>query len=191
MTPTTTIEAVNIMLASIGEAPVNSLASGLVDAALAQNILSAVSRDVQSKGWSFNTDKKVKLSPTAGGEIILPANTLKADISVATNQLDLVQRGNRMYNRATHTFVIGTSVELDLVSMLDFESLPETARRFITLKSARTFQDQTVGSRELHGFQERDEMSAWIELQESESDTADYTIFDSQDTYAIINRNRY
>lgn len=191
MTPTTTIEAVNIMLASIGEAPVNSLASGLVDAALAQNILSAVSRDVQSKGWSFNTDKKVKISPTAAGEIILPPNTLKADISVNDRETDLVQRGNKMYNRISHSFLVGKSVELDLVSMLDFEMLPEAARRFITLKGARMFQDQTVGSRELHGFQERDEMAAWIELQDSESDNADYTIFDNIDTYAIVNRNRY
>ena len=53
---TTELEAVNIMLSSIGEAPVNSLSSGLVDAELAQTTLHNVSREVQAAGWSFNTE---------------------------------------------------------------------------------------------------------------------------------------
>ena len=46
---TTELEAVNIMLSSIGEAPVNSLSSGLVDAELAQTTLHNVSREVQAQ----------------------------------------------------------------------------------------------------------------------------------------------
>ena len=46
-TPTTELEAVNIMLSTIGEAPVNNLDSGLVDAETAETILKNVSRDVQ------------------------------------------------------------------------------------------------------------------------------------------------
>lgn len=54
--PTTVLEAVNTMLSSIGEAPVNSLASGFEDAELAESIINNVNREVQSKGFVFNTD---------------------------------------------------------------------------------------------------------------------------------------
>ena len=46
-TPTTQLQAVNSMLSTIGEAPVNSLSSGLVDAETAETVLNEVSRDVQ------------------------------------------------------------------------------------------------------------------------------------------------
>ena len=46
-TPTTKLEAVNTMLSTIGEAPVNNLSSGLVDAETAETILNNVSRSVQ------------------------------------------------------------------------------------------------------------------------------------------------
>ena len=44
LTATTKLEAVNTLLSSIGEAPVNSLTSGLVDAELAETILDSTSR---------------------------------------------------------------------------------------------------------------------------------------------------
>ena len=53
LSATTKLEAVNIMLSTIGENPVNSLTSGLVDAELAETILGSVSKAVQSEGWNF------------------------------------------------------------------------------------------------------------------------------------------
>ena len=63
-TPTTELEAVNIMLSTIGEAPVNNLDSGLVDAETAETILKNVSRDVQSHGWNFNSEPDYTLRLT-------------------------------------------------------------------------------------------------------------------------------
>lgn len=76
-----------------------------------------------------------------------------------------------------------------MVIMLDFEQLPEAARRFITLKGARVFQDRAVGSAELHGFQERDELRALVELKDMEADTADYTIFDNYAVSRVFDRS--
>ena len=74
--PTTKLEAVNVMLTSIGEAPVNSLISGLEDAELAETILESVNKETQSKGWIFNTDLKVTLGLNADNEIV-PINKNK------------------------------------------------------------------------------------------------------------------
>jgi hypothetical protein len=189
MTPTTKLEAVNIMLSSIGEAPVNSLASGLVDAEMAETILNATSREVQSRGWKFNYEQNYRLTPTANGEILLPPNALKADPTKYDPNKDLIQRGGRMYDLKSHSYTIGSSVELDIVFFLDFELLPEAARHYITIRAARVFQDRVVGSDALHGFQERDEMFALVELKDAEADTGDYTIFDNYAVARVLDRN--
>ena len=59
----TTELAINIMLAAIGEAPINSLVGTLpVDARIAQSTLTEVNKSVQSEGWSFNTEIDVTLT---------------------------------------------------------------------------------------------------------------------------------
>ena len=60
---TTELECINIMLAAIGEAPINSLVGTLpVDARIAQSTLTEVNKSVQSEGWSFNTETDVTLT---------------------------------------------------------------------------------------------------------------------------------
>uniref|UniRef100_UPI0040473467 hypothetical protein n=1 Tax=Shewanella sp. TaxID=50422 RepID=UPI0040473467 len=56
MAGTSKLDAVNTMLSSIGEAPVSSLSSGLIEAEIAETILDTIDREVQSMGWHFNTE---------------------------------------------------------------------------------------------------------------------------------------
>lgn len=189
LAPTTKLEAVNTMLSAIGESPVSSLSSGLVDAELAISILDATSREVQSKGWHFNREYSFSITPTTAGEIILPVNCLKVDGIEQNIDLDLVQRGRKMYNRRSHSFVVGKSVAVDMVVLLDFEEIPEAARNYITVRAARIFQNRTVGSDTLNGFEVADEQTALIELLDMEGDTADHTIFDNSSVYRVLDRN--
>ena len=56
ITPTTELQAVNTMLSTIGEAPVNSITgTTTVDVSVAKNILDETSMSIQSQGWNFNT----------------------------------------------------------------------------------------------------------------------------------------
>jgi len=103
---------------------------------------------------------------------------------------DLVQRGTRMYDRIKNTYVITETIEVDIVVLLNFEEMPETARRYVTIKAARLLQDRVLGSETLHSFNAADEQSAWVSLTHNESDVRDLNIFDSYDTYSIINRRR-
>lgn len=189
LAPTTKLEAVNTMLSAIGESPVSSLNSGLVDAELAISILDATSREVQSKGWHFNREYNFSITPTTTGEIVLPMNCLKVDGITQNQELDLVQRGRKLYNRRSHSFVVSQSVAVDMVVLLDFEEIPEAARNYITVRAARIFQNRTVGSDTLNGFEVADEQAALIELLDMEGDTADYSIFDNSSVYRVLDRN--
>ena len=73
--------------------------------------------------------------------------------------------------------------------LLDFEELPEAARRFITIRASRVFQERVVGSDLLSSLTADDENVAWLDLLHSESDVNDYNIFDDGGVYAPMNRS--
>ena len=192
MTPTTKLEAINTLLATIGESPVNSLNSGLVEASQAEQTLNNVSRDFQAQGWAFNTEITFDLSPDASNMLTLPANCLYVDTihTRMSSDTDLVQRGNKMYDRIKNTYAIGTTVSVDMVVLLDFEEMPETARRFVAIKASRILQDRVLGSESLHSYNSQDEMMAWNNMLQSELDVQDLNIFDNYETNKIAHYKR-
>jgi len=188
MAGTSKLDAVNTMLSSIGEAPVSSLSSGLIEAEIAESILNTIDREVQSMGWHFNTELNKSFAQTPAGEILLPADILRADATLKANAPNLVQRGLKMYDRVPHTFIVGTNAALDVVVQLVFDDLPEVAKRYIVLRATRIFQDRVVGSNTLHDFQEKDEQQALVQLKDFDKAADDHNIFDNYDTFSIIDR---
>lgn len=185
LTPTSELEAINTILSVIGESPISSTSeiSSVADAVTAQSILSEVSRQVQTKGWHFNTDKEITLSPdTYSGEITVPTNCLRVDSSGADREVDVVHRGTKLYDRTKHTYKISKQIVVDMVVLLPFTELPQAARHYITIKAARIFQSRTVGSEALYQFTATDERDALIDLKKAEGVTGDYNILTGNPT---------
>jgi hypothetical protein len=146
ITPTTELEAVNECLENIGQAPVSTIAGDLgVDTQIALNFVRKTNRQLQSQGWYWNTEEEYLLSPNGDGDILLPANTLSVRPAGRDVTRKLVQRGPRLYDRDNQRFTFTDDVYVDLTLGLAFEDLPETARRYISLRSARQFQDRIEG----------------------------------------------
>lgn len=193
-TPTTKLEAVNSMLSTIGEAPVNSLTSGLVDAETAETILNEVSRSVQASGWNFNSEPNYTVAANVSGEVRLPTEVIRADLADSetkfrSNKNEYVQRGNKMYDKIKHTYNIGVPLTLDVVVLLNYELCPEVARRYISVKAARIFQERVVGSDTLSAMNRNDEQEALFALREMEGDNGDYNIFDDRSTARVLDRS--
>lgn len=188
---TTKLEAVNIMLASIGESPVSSLeGSSLVDVSIAVSIIDETSRSIQAMGLHCNSEHDFPLVPNTDGELLVPSNCLKIDTTHSSQDVDVVQRGSRLYNRKTfsYTTFVGTYY-VDMVLLLNFEDLPEHVKRYITVKSARRFQARFMGSETLGGFTERDESEAIIYFEQCEAQTEDSNMLtDSYDIAKIVIR---
>ena len=105
---TTELEAVNIMLSAIGEAPVSSLAdTSLEDVTVAKNILNETIVDVQSTSYNFNSEYNYQLTPDTDGNINVPANTvyIKASSRGSTPNEDVILRGEKVYDRKDQTYV--------------------------------------------------------------------------------------
>ena len=171
ITPTDELGAVNSMLASIGEASVMSLNSGdLEDVTLARTALSEVSLAVQTDGWHWNTESRFPLTPDENGTIHLPANLLHLAVDpFRYPAVDPVPRGKRLYDRASHSFRFREKIEATIVLALAFDEMPEVARRYITMRASRLFQDRATGSVTLAQLAEGEINRAWVALRQDEN----------------------
>ncbi len=193
-TRSTELEAVNVILSTIGEAPLNSLSGSLpVDGTMAKNVLSEISREVQSSGWHFNTHYKSTLTRDTNNNIPVATNVVRVELDPnleSKGDYDLVQRDGKLFNLAKNTDVFDKDFEnVTQVLLLPFNEIPEQAKRYITIRSARVFHDRTLGANTLHKFSQEDEKQALSILRNAESRTGDFTIFDTPEQAYTISRN--
>lgn len=160
------LEAVNILLSVIGEAPVDSLSditvNEITDSALARKTLHEVARDVQAEGWSWNTDNGVEYAPDAQDHINIPESALKVVFSTSRYGMDqYVVRGTRVYDRNQHTYLISQKVTAnEVVSNLPWEELPHAAQQYIVIRAARIYSDRYLNSNAIYVYTAQDEQYA-------------------------------
>jgi hypothetical protein len=183
VTRTTELEAINTMLNCINEAPISSLeVSGLVDVAVAKSVLNEVSREVQERGWHFNTEDKYPLPRNVSNEIPLSENMLRVDTTRDYEAYNVVQRGSRLYwldhnGTAKHTYTFDKDLEGEVVFLLPWDELPEAARQYIKIRAARRFQARQLGSDTKHKFSEQEELEARASLISANTNAEDLNMF--------------
>lgn len=161
------LDAVNAILASVGDSPINSLQeTQSVDVFNAIRMLDAMSRTIQSKGWTFNTheDKVVKPDSTTKKIRYNPAwIVLKSDEGT------YVKRGEYLYNITDDTYIFNDDLTATIIEAVDFEDLPDCFKQYITAKSAIAFQSRYLGD---------DSVSQMLmaEAQEAYGDIVQYSI---------------
>ena len=175
---TTELEAINIMLAAIGEAPVNTLTGSLpVDVKIAQSTLVEINKSVQAEGWSFNTEIDVTLTPNASKEIVLPVNVLRVDANIHQHpDIDPIQRGLKLYDRLKNTFEFDEDLICTVVYFRDFDEIPEQARSYINIRAARNFVDRLVSDQGLRTYTKEDEIRARVTLTETDLANGDHNM---------------
>jgi hypothetical protein len=177
LVPTTELEAVNLCLAAIGEAPVNSLTvTGLSDETTALQKIREASLELQTRGWSFNQDRERVITRTVEGEILQPSNALHFDVSRVENRNGVI-RGGKLYDVDNNTFVWDRDLKCDVIYMFAFDDLPAAARWYIAVRASRLFARATVGSRETEAYTADDEQRAWILFRKLENRAADRNVY--------------
>jgi hypothetical protein len=176
LTVTNELQAINIMLGTIGESPINSLeeTSGVIDAVTARQILNENAVAVLTEGWHFNSEYDWSFLPNTDGEITVPATIIQAD--AVDRDVDVAVRGTRLYDKKNHTYKFSAPVKLDCLVLFEFEELPQAAKYYITVRAARVFQNRVVGSETLSSFTERDEVRARVALMRYDHRNADYNM---------------
>lgn len=172
---TSELDAVNAMLAAIGEAPVSTLEeSGTTDVSLARDVLTETSREVQSRGWHFNEEDHYPLNVNTEGEIRLPDNALRIDLDERLYpKWDIIQRGKRLYSKSRHSYRFTESLRATICFCLPWDELPEAARYYIAVRAARVFADRTMGEPNMRRALQEDELRALISLKQYDEENAD------------------
>jgi hypothetical protein len=176
---TSKLEAVNTMLALVGEDAVNSLDTNVsADVALAIRTLEEQNRQVQVRGWHWNTENEATI--TADGNSRFPWQTdwIRVDTDkYRYSDVDLVRRGSFLFNvaRKKNTNVIArTTMLVDIVRYLDWTAMPESARQAIMIKAARIFTNRVMGDDLRSGYAKLDEDEAMQVLIDADNEQADY-----------------
>ena len=178
------LEAINDMLAAVGEAPVNTLEdSQNVDVENAIRVLNKVNRQVQSKGWSFNHIEDAYLNVDITTKKIKWQDDLL--YIVGTDGTKYVQRGEYVYDFDNQTDIFNSDIEVELIRLVDFDYMPSVARDYIVAKAARIFQSQTLDDDSIGQNLLTQEQEAWAALQEYEMELGDYSMFSVQPVQSL------
>jgi len=187
------LEAVNEILFSIGESPVQALESGLGDAAIAESILNRSNRSIQLKGWHVNTLRNWSLSKAADNRFELPVDTLAVDTvnpsgsrqNTTPTPSGFINAGMRraaddtnwlMFDNDNNTeiWTSETTLTVDIVKLIDFDHLTPALQIYVWTHAANRFQQGIMGSRVLNEFTRGDVLEA--ETQAVQEDSANEDI---------------
>jgi hypothetical protein len=172
ITPTSELQAINIMLSIIGEAPVSSIIDiTSTDVSIAKQILDETSVDIQTQGWNFNTEEDYTLALDSNSKIPIPSNCVWVTTRNQYNQKKVIIRNGFLYDKDKKTTAFDAAIVVDMIILLPFDELPQFARRYIVTAAGRRFQARYLGSKELAGFSAQDEFEAQLTC--SQLDSAD------------------
>tara|TARA_R110002020_G_C16165895_1_gene763727 strand:- start:350 stop:955 length:606 start_codon:yes stop_codon:yes gene_type:complete len=176
--PITELDSVNILLAAVGEAAVSSLETATtVDVTQAKNLISNINREVQQKGWHFNTEWDVVLSLDSDSRIPLGTSVLSVYSPTKLTTIRGREGSPFLYDLDNNTFIWTTAInDAVTITLLDFEDIPQTARQYITTKAARVFQEEIVGQVSAETVNRQEEAEAYADLLDDEGERSGFNV---------------
>ncbi len=184
--PVNELEAVNMLLAAVGEAAVSSLETATtVDVTQAKNLISNINREVQQKGWHFNTEWDVILSLDSDSRIPLGTTILSIYSPSKLTTIRGREGSPFLYDLSNNTFTWTASVnDAVTITLLDFEDIPQTARQYITTKAARIFQEEIIGQVSAEAVNRQEEVEAYADLLDDEGERSGFNVgYGTRDMY--------
>ena len=181
----TELDAVNSILMSVGETPVNTLTVQSPEVAIAQKTLRQVCREIQAEGWSYNTENEYPIELDTNNQCIVPNNVLQMDLNIFQHGKDynVVLRSDngvkKVYDKKGHTFTFENCDKLyfDMIWMIDFEDLPQPFKDYITARASRIASNRMVNNPQSSRLLEADEASLRALALEYECKQSDHNIF--------------
>lgn len=181
--------AVNELLQSIGQAPVSTLDTSNPDVSIAWNTLVSTSREVQAEGWTFNTEKNVKLmrSTTTGyvNYILLSQSRTELRVDLAKNVEN--QNHNSIIRSDGTNFFLRDKEQhsntwtydplCDIVYYYDFETLPVPILTYIIARASTICSSRITGDSAQYQMLKEREDYCRVQAMEYETSQGDYSFF--------------
>ena len=187
----TELDAVNSILMSVGESPVNTLSVQSPEVAIAQKTLQQVCREILSEGWKFNTETQDPINLDSNNHCIIPNNVLQIDLNRYRHPdaFDTIRKTDsgvqKLYDLHDHTFEFtntsGDKIYVDVVWMLDFNDIPQVFQDYITVRASRIASNRMVNNPQAAELISADEAQARAIALEYDTVQGDYNIFNNQE----------
>ena len=190
----TELSAVNSILGAIGQAPVTTLGTFVVNSddiasyenpeiSFVYNLLKECNVDVQNEGWTFNREDHIEKRPDDSGYIRVPGNVLRMDVmdghmggtGLNDKFKDVVKRNGRLYDKVNHTDKFTDKIYVNLVWKVKFSDLPSVFRRYITFKASTRAATQLVANADLVKLLANQELQARAACMEYECNQGDHS----------------
>jgi len=171
------VDSVNILLGVINELPITSLEDieNILEAQIAVDVILESKKTILGYGWKVNTDTAYPLQPDADGFINVPPHVL--DLAVSGS--NIIVRDWKLYDKDTFSQTFDAAVECDIVWNLEFNTLPQPIRYYITINAARIFQYRMITDVNMHKFTDKDETMALLAAKRSEGRTGQFNMLSS------------
>lgn len=186
----TELDAVNSILMSVGESPVNTLTVQSPEVILAQKTLRQVCREVLSEGWKFNTETEYPVTLDSNNHCIVPNNVLQIDLNhfKHLNDFDVVKKSDsgtmKLYDLYEHRYNFENTSEsklyCDIIWMIDFEDIPQVFKDYIAARASRIAATRMTSEPKNAEILATDEGLARALAVEYDANQADYNIFNDQ-----------
>ena len=169
------LDAVNTIIGTIGESPVNTLENLTdVDAINALSILRNVNRQEQARGWSFNTishyilnvDKDTKTIPWSEDYLFIKDN----------RGHKLIKAGDYVKDLSCNSTTFTESLDVEAILYVPYENMPEAMRNYIVAKACYIFQSRYFGDDTLLKVTQMQMQETWQHLQEYEISNNDFNM---------------
>ena len=175
----TELSAVNSILGSIGQSPVTNITGDALlnpEIQFVVNLLNEVNKDVQSTGWTFNSEYRVKKSPDDNKHYVVPANAILYDISDGQidRETNVVRRDGKLYDTIHQTNEFTQDFYFDIITLYAFTDVPPAIQRYIIARASMRAATQLVSNGDLVKLLQVEEQQARANALEYETEQGDH-----------------
>jgi hypothetical protein len=187
------LNAVNYLLSLSGGAEVDSLEHNLPDINAARIRIDEATRTLLKRGWWFNTDPCVTLSPDEGTKEITLTNILKVK---GLSQFVTLQNG-KLYDPHTRSYEFSGDVTVELVNSYPWEFLPESAQDYIMYKAGHDMVVHELEDLNKAQYLSREVQEAMLQLKKEEIELQPRNVLNTPSVQGLRSRvkpyrqNRY
>ena len=155
------------------------------DVAIALNTLREVSREVQSEGWTFNTEFDYKITPDSNDEIRIADDVLQMDLNgkyPENIEKEAIFRGGKLYDKKAHSYTwTAETVYVDIVWYFEWENIPAPIQAYIVARAAAIVSSRIIGDSNQYQILQQKELTTRSQAMEYECNQGDFTFFGSPD----------
>ena len=178
----TELNAVNSVLAAIGQSPVTTLDFENPETSFVYNLIQECSRDVQDEGWVFNREEFYPLEPNSDNHILIPANVLRMDVSAndVYRFTNVIKRDGKLYDKYTHSYEFRSPIYFDITWLFPMTDLPSVFQRYITVMASKRAAVQMIDNPTLAQALDQQVAICRSAVLEYETQQGDYNFMDFQ-----------